>query len=467
MSVYYDKILGKFRDKSVSGGGGSGSQPFAFTADNYTALLAITGMVSGDVAYVSNSQGTQWLPGTVGGNYYANGIYLYTGGSWTSDRNAISYELHLDDERLDALEARLQLTDDNKGDITVSSSGTVWDINTPTVTQSEAEAGTLTSVKRFTPQRVKQAIDALAPSGSASPLTTKGDLYTYDTADARLSIGTNGQALIANSSTATGLEWQALPGQSTGSGTKVLVQGQMDTTQSFTSAAERMDYVDSGFDINSEWDNTTHRFTVGDSGAGVYQFTNQVFVDNSGGWIQIFCKKNGVAQRITATDFASSWDTPMGTTNIELAVGDYVEFWVDSTSSFTVSATWYTLNNFQITKIGESVTIYNAPTDPRVVSNVSTATLTINSSTTDQSVITAQTEALTIAEPTGSPVDGRKLIIRIKDNGTAIGITFNAIFTAIGVTLPTTTTISKVLYIGCIYNSNTTTWDVIAVKEQA
>ncbi len=241
----------------------------------------------------------------------------------------------------------------------------------------------------------------------------------------------------------------------------------MDTTQVFTSTSERMDYVDSGFDINSEWDNTTHRFTVGDSGAGVYQFTNQVFVDNSGGWIQIFCKKNGVAQRITATDFASSWDTPMGTTNIELAVGDYVEFWVDSTSSFTVSATWYTLNNFQITKIGESVTIYNAPTDPRIVSNASIATLTINSSTTDQSVITAQTEALTIAEPTGSPVDGRKLIIRIKDNGTAIGITFNSIFTAIGVTLPTTTTISKVLYIGCIYNSNTTTWDVIAVKEQA
>ena len=121
MSVYYDKILGKFRDKSVSGGGGSGSQPFAFTADNYTALLAITGMVSGDVAYVSNSQGTQWLPGTVGGNYYANGIYLYTGGSWTSDRNAISYELHLDDERLDALEA--SLIDLDLNDLTDVSTG--------------------------------------------------------------------------------------------------------------------------------------------------------------------------------------------------------------------------------------------------------------------------------------------------------------------------------------------------------
>ena len=136
-----------------------------------------------------------------------------------------------------------------------------------------------------------------------------------------------------------------------GSGTKVLVQGQMDTTQSFTSAAERIDYVDSTLDINGEWDNTTHRFTVAASGAGVYQFTNQVFVDNGGGWLQIFCKKNGVSQRISASDFASSWDVPAGTTNIELAVGDYVEFWADSTSSFTVSATWYALNNFQITKL--------------------------------------------------------------------------------------------------------------------
>ena len=473
MSVYYDKILGKFRDKSVSGGGGSGSQPFAFTADNYTALLAITGMVSGDVAYVSNSQGTQWLPGTVGGNYYANGIYLYTGGSWTSDRNAISYELHLDDERLDALEARLQLTDDNKGDITVSSSGTVWDINTPTVTQSEAEAGTLTSVKRFTPQRVKQAIDALAPSGSASPLTIKGDLYTYDTADERLPVGTDGQALIANSSTTTGLEWQNLPGQSTGSGTKVLVQGKMDTTQAIAANVdERIDFVDTGgFDINGEWDNTNHKFVVGSSGAGVYQIMNALFFPNNTGWSRIYIKKNG-----TAIDFyygsdwenaSNSWDTPNGFWNIDLAVGDEIEYWIRSSTAFTFNATYHDQNCFQITKIGESVTIYNAPTDPRIVSNVSTATLTINSSTTDQSVITAQTEALTIAAPTGSPVDGRKLIIRIKDNGTAIGITFNAIFTAIGVTLPTTTTISKVLYIGCIYNSNTTTWDVIAVKEQA
>lgn len=48
--------------------------------------------------------------------------------------------------------------------------------------------------------------------GGSSPLTTKGDLYTYDTGDARLAVGTNGQVLSANSATATGLEWIAAGG---------------------------------------------------------------------------------------------------------------------------------------------------------------------------------------------------------------------------------------------------------------
>jgi len=43
--------------------------------------------------------------------------------------------------------------------------------------------------------------------GISSPLTTKGDLYTYDSADQRLPVGSDGQALIADSSEATGLRW--------------------------------------------------------------------------------------------------------------------------------------------------------------------------------------------------------------------------------------------------------------------
>lgn len=44
-------------------------------------------------------------------------------------------------------------------------------------------------------------------AANASPLTTKGDLYTYSTAKARLPVGTSGYFLSADPSTATGLKW--------------------------------------------------------------------------------------------------------------------------------------------------------------------------------------------------------------------------------------------------------------------
>ena len=94
----------------------------------------------------------------------------------------------------------------------------------------------------------------------------------------------------------------------------------------------------------------------------------------------------------------------------------------------------------------------------------SVSALDIDSNNTDISEITAQAVALTINAPTGL---GRRLVIRIKDDGTARSITFNSIFRGIGITLPTTTTASKTLYIGLIYNTADTKWDVIALKEEA
>ena len=40
-----------------------------------------------------------------------------------------------------------------------------------------------------------------------TPLTTKGDLFTFTTVDARLGIGTNNQILTADSAQATGMKW--------------------------------------------------------------------------------------------------------------------------------------------------------------------------------------------------------------------------------------------------------------------
>jgi len=109
---------------------------------------------------------------------------------------------------------------------------------------------------------------------------------------------------------------------------------------------------------------------------------------------------------------------------------------------------------------------------PRVSSAASpTSPLIPNSSLYDIYAITGLTTALTINAPTGTPVDGNKLIFRILDNGTARALTWDATYTVIGVTLPTTTTASKTTYVGCIYNaygaSGTGRWDVIAVGTQA
>jgi len=103
---------------------------------------------------------------------------------------------------------------------------------------------------------------------------------------------------------------------------------------------------------------------------------------------------------------------------------------------------------------------------PRVRSVTSSATVTPNADTDDMLFITAQAQALTLANPSGSPISGQKLIIRLKDNGTARAITWGAIYRAVGVTLPTTTVINKTMYIGCIYNIDATKWDVLAVSEE-
>jgi hypothetical protein len=50
-------------------------------------------------------------------------------------------------------------------------------------------------------------IEVTGGGGTSSPLTTKGDLYTYDTDNQRLAVGADGKVLKANSSEATGLEW--------------------------------------------------------------------------------------------------------------------------------------------------------------------------------------------------------------------------------------------------------------------
>ena len=112
-------------------------------------------------------------------------------------------------------------------------------------------------------------------------------------------------------------------------------------------------------------------------------------------------------------------------------------------------------------------TLTNKRIDPRVTSAASASTLTPDVSTADIYAYTALAAGLTINAPTGTPLDGDKLIFRLLDNGTNRALTWDGTYTVIGVTLPTTTTANKTTYVGCIYNANNTRWDVIAVTTQA
>ena len=102
----------------------------------------------------------------------------------------------------------------------------------------------------------------------------------------------------------------------------------------------------------------------------------------------------------------------------------------------------------------------------RVQTVTSSATVT-PTSTNDLVIITAQAAGLTLANPTGTFTEGQALMIRIKDNATARTIAFDTNYRAIGVTLPTTTVISKTLYLGIIYNSTDSKWDIVGYNLQA
>ena len=103
---------------------------------------------------------------------------------------------------------------------------------------------------------------------------------------------------------------------------------------------------------------------------------------------------------------------------------------------------------------------------PRVVKTTDDATSVIDIDTTDQYELSAVANATTIST-TGTATDGQKLIIKLKDAGVAKGLTWDGIFQVVGTTLPTTTVAGKTHYIGCIYSSTSSKWEVVAVLVQA
>jgi hypothetical protein len=84
--------------------------------------------------------------------------------------------------------------------------------------------------------------------------------------------------------------------------------------------------------------------------------------------------------------------------------------------------------------------------------------------------VTALAVTGAFAAPSGTPVEGNKLIIRIKDNGTTKTISWNAIYRTLDSTnlpLSTSTTAGKWMYFGFMYNATDSKWDLISRIVQA
>jgi hypothetical protein len=117
----------------------------------------------------------------------------------------------------------------------------------------------------------------------------------------------------------------------------------------------------------------------------------------------------------------------------------------------------------------DTQTLTNKRVTPRVATTATGTTITPTSDTCDMYTVTALSSGANFAAPSGTPTNGQKLIIRIKDNGVARVMTWTTSSTgyrAVGVSLPTITLAGKTVYVGCIYNSTDVFWDVVAVQQQ-
>ena len=185
------------------------------------------------------------------------------------------------------------------------------------------------------------------PTTANSPLTAKGDLFTYSTASARLAVGNNGEILIADSSTSTGLRYQVTQA----AGRNILQNGNYDIWQRGTTSAaiaygtylaDRWKVLNDGTGQNSTYSQNTSVPNAGSLySAKVQQLTSSATSVQEYNLSQIFEASN-TYQLCGKTVTLSFWYRSNKTGSHYARIYCVQTGGTDVTTAFTVSAanTW-------------------------------------------------------------------------------------------------------------------------------